>query len=422
MKKITINVPEGIRYLSDWSEFESLLPKGHIILNKKQTGCGATQHYITNNKPVILCSPRKALLKNKYNQHPDSTYLYRNDDNEYEVKQDLGKISIPEKDSSGVLDFNRKLQNYITGCQIHNTTPKILITYDSLCHVIDALNEISINLDEYTFVVDEFQAIFQDSRFKATTELNFVENLSGVKNVIYLSATPYLEEYLDKLESFKYLPYIELVWPEKMLIKTSVEKIKMKSVTDACSKIIKKYKDGKFEKSKVVCGKIIEAKEAVFFINSVSDICNIIKKCDLKEDEVNVICSHDSKNLSKLKKVGLSYGNIPIKGEDHKMFTFCTRTTFLGADFYSKCAYSYIFADPSVDSLCLDISLDLPQILGRQRLADNPFRHEATLFYKTSKVFEDKNAFLDNIKKKKETTETMLGAYNRMTDEEKMLI
>lgn len=50
------------------------------------------------------------------------------------------------------------------------------------------------------------------------------------------------------------------------------------------------------------------------------------------------------------------------------MFTFCTRTVYLGADFYSLCARSFIFSDSNIDSLAVDISEDLPQILGRQRL------------------------------------------------------
>lgn len=60
------------------------------------------------------------------------------------------------------------------------------------------------------------------------------------------------------------------------------------------------------------------------------------------------------------------------------MFTFCTRTVYLGADFYSLCARSFIFSDSNIDSLAVDISEDLPQILGRQRLFDNPWKNSAT--------------------------------------------
>ena len=65
------------------------------------------------------------------------------------------------------------------------------------------------------------------------------------------------------------------------------------------------------------------------------------------------------------------------------MFTLCTRTVYLGADFYSTNARTFIFSDANVDSLTVDITLDLPQILGRQRLDENPWKNRADLYYKT---------------------------------------
>jgi len=62
---------------------------------------------------------------------------------------------------------------------------------------------------------------------------------------------------------------------------------------------------------------------------------------------------------------GYTIGTIPLKGEKPKMFTFCTRTVYLGADFYSTCAQSFIFSDSDIECLAVDISQDLPQILGR---------------------------------------------------------
>ena len=47
MNKITLNVPAGIKYLSEWKELWNLLPMNqHYILNKRICGCGATEAYI----------------------------------------------------------------------------------------------------------------------------------------------------------------------------------------------------------------------------------------------------------------------------------------------------------------------------------------------------------------------------------------
>ena len=79
MKKITLNVPDGIKYLSEWKELWNLLPMNqHYILNKRICGCGATEAYIGSDRKVILASPRKQLLYNKYSQHlSDNLHLYR---------------------------------------------------------------------------------------------------------------------------------------------------------------------------------------------------------------------------------------------------------------------------------------------------------------------------------------------------------
>ena len=66
------------------------------------------------------------------------------------------------------------------------------------------------------------------------------------------------------------------------------------------------------------------------------------------------------------------------------MFTFCTRTAYIGADFYSTNAKTYIFSDANIDCLMVDVTLDLPQIMGRQRLDINPWKNCADLYFKLS--------------------------------------
>lgn len=89
------------------------------------------------------------------------------------------------------------------------------------------------------------------------------------------------------------------------------------------------------------------------------------------------------------------------------MFTFCTRTVYLGADFYSLCARSFIFSDSNSDCLAVDISEDLPQILGRQRLFDNPWKNNAVFFYRVTADYKDMTGkdFQEKINNKRKVTE-----------------
>ena len=72
-------------------------------------------------------------------------------------------------------------------------------------------------------------------------------------------------------------------------------------------------------------------------------------------------------------------------GDPHTTWTFVTRTAFEGVDFYSPSASTYVIANYNVSSLSLDIASDIPQIIGRQRRKDNPFRNTVHLFYKDNK-------------------------------------
>lgn len=72
---------------------------------------------------------------------------------------------------------------------------------------------------------------------------------------------------------------------------------------------------------------------------------------------------------------------IPLKGEPHKKFTFCTSTAFAGCDFYSTCASTFVISDNKKAYTSIDIATELAQIAGRQRLECNPFRNTTTFIY-----------------------------------------
>ena len=389
----------------------------HYILNKRICGCGATEAYIGSDRKVILASPRKQLLYNKYSQHlSDNLHLYRYQGNREKYFESK---SYSEKD---IFAFNDELGKYIK-----SGGKKILTTYDSLRKIKEVLVADEENLDKWTVVVDEFQAMFYDCQFKPTTEYEFGQILGAFNTVVYLSATPFLESYLDMTRQFKDMTFYELLWPESMMQIPKVEVIKSKkSVFKLCSELIGKYREGKGN-STVVDGKEFVAKEAVFYINDVSIIKNIIKKNSLKADEVNIICSSKSENIKKLnelsREVGEKFmiGDIPGKGEPHKMFTFCTSTVYIGADFYSTNAYSYIFANPLVKSMTVDVSVDLQQIIGRQRLDTNPFRNTATLYFNTRKSKVTEEELENSIKEKKDKTKKQIDNFNAVPNKDEQL-
>ena len=409
MHKITLNVPDGIRYLSGWHDlWNTLLPEGqHYILNKRICGCGATEAYLRSDRKVILASPRKHLLYNKYSQHlSDNLHLYRYQGDKKRYFENTGNT---EKD---IFAFNNELGRYL-----QSGGRKILTTYDSLGKIQEVLISSGECLQEWTVVVDEFQSMFCDCQYKATTEYEFSMILGMFSTVVYLSATPFLESYLDMTGQFGGLTVYELLWPANMTQIPEVEVIRSrKSVACLCARLVDDYRKGNGKAIMVDGGKFI-AGEAVFYINSISEIKKIILENNIRPEEANIICSSKPENIRKLdelsQKTGMKFriGDIPQRGEPHKMFTFCTSTVYIGADFYSTNAYSYIFANPRISSMTVDVSVDLQQIIGRQRLEENPFRNSATLYFNTRESRVDRQALEEAVREKKEKTQRQIKNY-----------
>ena len=418
MNKTKLEVPYGVQFISEWGDYN--FPKGHVIVDKGVTGCGYTEYCLTNNLPIILCSPRKLLLENKSEQHQgDPNILY--------VRNDLGEY----KD---VLDLKTKIKSFIGHCfEELNESPKLLVTYDSSHYIRDILIEMNL-LNEFYFVVDEFQSIFLDSFYKSDVEFDFVKNLKVCPNVLYLSATPMLDKYLKKVDEFRDLPFFQLDWSGTGYVENIVlQRKQTKSLFGECKKIIEDYKKSKYPMTLTKNNELVISNEAVFYFNSISEIIKLIHKLELSPDEVNVICADTKENQAKLNKLsrdlkynpkkgeGFKIGRIPLKGESNKKFTFCTKSAYIGSDFHSICASSYVFADPNIDSLALDISLDLPQIVGRQRNKDNPFKNNIIIFYKTLRKSEimTEEKFKERQKERKDSTDILLKEFSNMSDEGK---
>ena len=447
-----IIVPKGIEYLGDWDGYKLEDYQFPHILNKVLTGCGFTEYCLRNNQPLVLTSPRLFLLKNKEDQHQGPLEVFRVDNTvektvDFEIDVNEEKERSERKDkwtdeekSERIERLHREIREYTYKCAIKKVTPKILVTYDSFRHVKEALGDV---IKSYQIVVDEFQSIFIDARFKSDTEIELLHQLKGLQKVCYVSATPMLDKYLDMLDEFKNLPYYELDWstedPERV-IKPKLEIKFSRSLNEEAKRVIHSYQQGKFD-TRLRDGGTIESKEAVIFMNSVSSICQAIRTNRLHLEDCNILCAQTDANEDKVRKAFNDVlkketeelndhpkvpkdipviGKIPVKGENHKMFTFCTRTVYLGADFYSTCAKTFIFSDSNIDCLSVDISMDLEQILGRQRLKENPWKNNAKMFVKTTskkhKMTEEE--FNNRLEEKKKNSISLLSSYEKSNSTE----
>lgn len=405
MQKNYIDLPEGLHFLEDCRDLEfRIYQYGTCILNKYVTGCGATTMFLADPLPTILCSPRKALMycKAESKRFKGKIYLFRNE---------------KDPDNASVIDLENRMMEYIKSYDNPYTTgaPKILVSFDSFRHVKQRLLEDG-TLDRFQIIVDEAQALFTDAAFKGDVSIEFLENLQGLSNrVIYMSATPYLEDYLDMLPEFQNMPYVQLRWHPSSLTATNIvpKEYDHGRLSETVKNIISRYRDEGFFEEKVHKCQHVYAKEALFFLNNVKAVIGIINANGLTPADTTVICAYTDKNRAALKKIGFEIGKAPQEGEPRKPYTFVTKCSFEGTDFYTQ-AYTYIFSNVTIDSMAVDISLDLKQILGRQREESNPFKYDATFFYKTDPELagKDETEIRAIISKKERVSEKWINNYN----------
>lgn len=351
----TIKVPTDVNFLNEWAGFE--LPGG--IVNKGITGCGATTLAIEDEHKTIICSPRINLIKNKCQQHKGTLAVY-------------GDVR------------NGDIEDYLR----NSPKPKLLATYDS----VPRLNGLIKDKSGWRVVVDEYQYLLIDSSFKSETELRLLETLEEFPHVTYLSATPIADKYMRQMDWFKDLPYTILEWSN--VEQRFVKRVQSKNPINNAVEIVRNYQKGIYPFI-LVNGKKTESKECVIFLNSVTNIANIIRQTELQSDEVNIIVAFSEENNLLVKKLGRDFGigRIPLKGEPHKKFTFCTSTAFAGCDFYSTCASTFVISDNKKACTSIDIATELAQIAGRQRLECNPFRNTTTFIYNVDVGENEENSY-----------------------------
>lgn len=368
-------VPENVEFLTNWDGFE--LPKG--ILNKGVTGCGATSVAIEDEHKTIICSPRINLIKNKVGQHEGLLGVFGDVKND-EIMAYLEKVG----------------------------TPKIMVTYDSMPRLAKLIDDKS----DWRVVVDEYQYLLIDSGFRSDKAIALLDVMNEFDYVTYLSATPIADKYIQQMEQFKDAPYTELIWGDRVE-KIEVERIVSAKPINNAIEIVRNYQNGNFPEDRDAV-----SKECVIFLNSVTNIANIVRQTKLPPEDVNIIVADTEDNRKLVRQIGKGYdiGTIPLEGEPHKMFTFCTSTAFAGCDFYSTCASTFVISDNKKVHTSIDIATELAQIAGRQRLACNPFRKTIVFIYNVDIGESNADLYKNAIEQKLEKSVKMAEWKNSAPD------
>ena len=379
-----ISAPTTALYLKD---FMTELPHG--ILNKRSCGVGGSFLAITAETNYIIACPTIELIINKQHQHLNIIGVYGN-----------AKFS----------DFKRQIVERLGA----NATIKIMVTYDSLPKVIKWLSELNQKpYTNYKLLVDEYHKILSDYSYRDKAIDGLLKEALKFIHCTFLSATPINPKFTPSvLANF---PQYEIIWSATRKIR--LEREKTNKPYSAAVNIIKKYK-ASGNKLKID-GQISE--EAYFFINSVEGLAEIIKKAELKPEEVKIICADSDRNQQVLNRINPEY-NFEIANVHHenKPFTFVTSKSFLGADFYSDTGIVYVVSNVHRKTTLLDISTDLYQIAGRIRNVNNPFKDRIYHIYNTGAYEMTPKEFTELVNQKREDTQEKINVFNDlMNDKQK---
>ena len=380
MKTIKITSTSGYLEMED-------LPY-NCIFNKVITGCGGTTVALSNNECYIIAVPTQELIKNKIKRDEAGigTYTLQNG----ETREIFGLFGY----SSYMM--KKELRDYIESHEIK----KIMCTYDKmemLLHFIDP--------KDYRLLVDEYHTLLKAYSFREKAINRVFSTYRMYKSFCFMSATPIMPDFkpslLDDVEE------VMAEWDNVEKITVNLQYSNKPFLTAA--NIINRYKaDGFIE----VNGN--KSYEAFFFINSVNEICKILKHCNLTNDNARIICADTEDNRKKLGDFSISTSN-----SANKQFTFITCKSFEGVDYFSDSAISFVVSSASAEHTKLAIDTDIPQIVGRIRSKNNPFRNKIVHIYnRTNKDIDLITTFeemTDITNRTEEAAKQQIEKYNKAT-------
>ena len=316
----------------------------NCIFNKGITGCGGTTIALFNDEPYIVAVPTTELIINKTGlSEAGAATITSPDGKEQTVFGLFGIFSYPVK---------KQLKEFLSGSGVK----KILCTYDKVAKLSEYLEP-----SDYRLLVDEYHILLKAYSYRKTAINGVLDSFRDYKSYCFMSATPITPEFKPAI--LDGVPDIKAEWDDTDTLMVKLDRTNKPYLKAA--HYIDAYKtDGFIE----ING--YKSYEAFFFINSVTDIASILEHCNLKDDEVKIVCADNEANRKKL--AGYTISN---SRSANKPFTFITSKSFEGADYYSESGVCFVVSNSSNTNTLLDISTDIYQIAGRIRTATNPFRN-----------------------------------------------
>lgn len=321
-------------------------------LNKVTTGSGFTSMILKGHLKYVICVPFKSLILNK---------------EKWCEEEGIEVLAVYGEKSGGA-----------SGEQIKSFKgDKILVTWNSISRLVNALGS---EVSNYRLAIDEAHKLTDAGAFRTNAIQDVIDCFKLFKALVLGTATPIADKYMH--HEFKGLRKITIKWFNLEPVSVNYSRYSQKDIIKVGSIIginhLSGFTDG----------------NAHIFMNSVTSIGKIIgllktsPKFDIQK--IRVIASESDANKEKLKITsGLK---VPISSinDEVKKINFYTSTAFEGCDIFDEDGKTYILVDGYQDCTKINITTQLPQVIGRIR--NSKTKNKVELIYSP-------NRYLNNVTK-----------------------
>lgn len=384
----TIKINAGNRrYISEIEQFSNGLPLG--VLNKGRCDVGGTYHCMNCESNYITVAPFISLI--------DS--IMADPNNKFNILPVYGGIS------------KKEVSKYIGS----NEIKKIAVTYDSFPKLLDILEELGEDLNNYSVLVDEYHLLIQQFGFRQKAISGLINNVKRVPVYTFLTATPVNFEF--EVQELKELPHYEILWEGETRLKP--ELICAKSVVKTLTNFVYKFNQNG-TKTFDIEGNLDDVKELFIFVNSVETIAEVCEKAGLRNKDIKICCSDTKDNRSTLGVYKISKVTDP-----NKKINFFTSKCFEGCNLFSESGLIIVASDSNKNNTLLDIDTSLIQIAGRLRETDtvqNKFKGTIIHIYNStnSNTMSDED-FSAYMNEKNEDAGYLISGSEKLSSKEKQV-
>tara|TARA_R110000850_G_scaffold221286_2_gene347104 strand:+ start:4517 stop:6427 length:1911 start_codon:yes stop_codon:yes gene_type:complete len=363
-----------VQYISQIAELkpEDLF---NVALNKVTTGSGFTSYILESNLPYVICVPHKPMIESKL---------------QWCKEKSIDCIGVYGVSAGGATD--KDIADFKGN--------KIFVTWDSLKRLVIALGD---KMFDYHIALDEAHCLVNKGGFRPDAIYDVIELHTKFKSFVLGTATPIDVKYNHSV--FSEVKQLHIKWHNLRPVNVNYSVCEKKDLYNRAAMIAMNHIAG------------ITKGNCHIFINSVVGVARILKLIAnspfFDKNMVRIIAAKDDRNKEIFRRLKLTNIKVNTVVDPVKILNFYTSTYWEGGDVIDSntLGRTYIISDGHLDHTKVNVSVQLPQIIGRVR--NSQYKNKIELLYCPNKYNScvTKEEFENEVLKEIDLTNLKIDTY-----------